>query len=430
MPEQEAENTEEITEEEPEEKPPETSTQPKPAGFTRWFGDRLESCDLFDRRIAAERRRAGLPRGISTADYIGKAMWIVFVLIVISGIGLLAGYVPVISGAFNSVERIQTDFPFGWWFRGVHKWGTDLFIILAIARLVRLAYRRGYKSTGEFGWIWALAVLAIGMVAGLTGYLLVWHQRAFWMGSVLQSDPLFSEGVWPFGGLGLKGRAAEMITGGNEITQSALTFFFVLHITLAFVILLPAFCRRLSKHRMVPKFRHFSLYVPPGLIWAILGLLTFIALVMPPPLGSPSDGVLNPNPIISDWYFLGCYQLIDMLTPTIAGWIIGIGILIGILLPWIDRSRDKGPRPAVTALLTAGLLTWLILTLKALGWAISAPVVFLTIAIVWIISFVMAAMAEYQPRKPAKIEAEEEAEEIVEETGEAEDTGEEEVVAE
>jgi quinol-cytochrome oxidoreductase complex cytochrome b subunit len=430
MPEYEAENTDETTEPEPEElepsepepseeevpeeepgeveaeaAPTKPAKRPEPGGVARWFGDRFDSCDLFDSQIAAERHRTGLEEGAAPVDYIGKAMWVVFVLIVISGIGLFGGYVPTISGAFNSVERIQTDFTFGWWFRGVHKWGTDLFIILAIARLVRLAYRRGYKSTGEFGWIWALAVLAIGMTAGLTGYLLVWHQRAFWMGSILQSNPLSFEGVRPLGGLGLKGWAAELITGGTEITASALTGIFVLHITLALAIVVPVFCRRLAKRRMVPKFRNLSFYVPPGLLWTVLGVLTFIALILPPPTGSPSDGILKPNPIIADWFFLGCYQLIDMLTPTIAGWIIGIGFLIGILLPWIDRSRVKGPRPAVTALIVAALFTWLALTLKALEWNISAPVIFIIIAIFWIIAFVLAAMAEYQPLKPEEIEA-------------------------
>jgi len=422
MPEYEAENTNESTEPEltepeiteqelPEEEPvvieaaPEPPERPKPDGVVGWFTERFDSCDLFDSQIPAERRRAGLEEGVSPIDYIGKAMWVVFVLLIISGIGLLAGYVPTVAGAFNSIERIQADFPFGWWFRGVHKWGTDLFIILAIARLVRLAYRRGYKSTGEFGWIWALAVLAIGMTAGLTGYLLVWHQRAFWMGSILQSDPLSSEGVWPLGGLGLKGWAAEQVTGGTEITPSVLTGIFVLHLTLAFAILVPVFCRQLAKRRMVPKFRHLSLYVPPGLLWAVLGILTFIALILPPPTGSPSDGILKPNPIISDWFFLGCYQLIDILTPTIAGWIIGIGILVGILLPWIDRSSAKGPRPAVTALIIATLFTWFALTLKAFGWTVSAPWIFIIIAVVWILAFALAAMAEYEPLRPEDIEA-------------------------
>ena len=414
MPDNGLENIEELTEIEAEEPaeievkelPPVITSRRRRMGFTAWWRSRSGAWDLFDSLTAGERRRAGLPQGAWSVDYLGKAMWVVFVLIVISGIGLLAGYVPTVSGAFSSVERIQNEMSLGWWFRGVHKWGTDLFIILGILRLVRLAYRRGYKSTGEFTWIWALLVLAIGMAAGLTGYLLVWHQRAFWMGSVLQSDPMASESVQPLGGLGLKGWVAERIVGGVQVTQSALTIIFVIHIALGFIVLLSAFCLRLIARRLVPKYRHFSLCIPPGLVWAILGFLTFIALILPPPVGGPSDGILTPMPILSDWYFLGCYQLIGALTPTIAGWLIGIGFLVGFLLPWIDRSRAKGARPAVTLLIAAGLLTWLIFTLKALGWAVADYGILVITALVWLIALILAAMAEYRPRKAESDESE------------------------
>jgi len=355
---------------------------------------RIEACDLFDGLAAFERKRAGLPSAGAPFDFLGKALWIVFVLIVISGVGLLAGYSPTVTGAFSSVERMQTSFPMGWWLRGAHKYCTDLFVILALLRLVRIAYRRAYKSPAEISWISSLVVLAVGMVAGLTGYLLVWHQRAFRMGRIFEGDIMTYEAAHPLGGLGLHGWPAGWILGGDEISQQALMAIFVAHIALGFLLMLAALCWRVTARKKVPAYRHFSPETAWPLFWSILAAVTVVAILFPPPLGSPSDGLLKPHPILADWYLLGCYQLIDILTPPAAVSLILLGFVLGALIPWIDRSSAKGPRPLVTSIVTAGLATWLIFTLKGLGWSISPAGILGLTAVVWFIAVIVGAMGE------------------------------------
>ncbi len=385
--------------------PAPASVRGKP-GFPVWLRDRSESCDLFDFLIAGERKRTGLPEGTASVDLLGKALWVTFVLVIISGIGLLAGYLPTITGAFSSVEHIQTSFPLGWWLRGVHKWGTDLFIILAVCRLIRLAYRRAYKSPGEFTWLAAIGILAIGVVTGLTGYLLVWHQRAFWMGEALTGPVGYSsfDAMYPLGGLGLKGSIATLILGGDVITQSVLRNIFALHIVPGFLIILAAFFWRMYPGRKVPKVRHFSTWVPMSLVWTVIGGLTILALILPPPLGGAVDGFIKPHPIFADWYLLPLYELLECVTPgtTLTVLIVVSGIII--LLPWVDRSAARGPRPSVTALILAGLATWLIFTIRALGWPISGAGMLGLTALVWLIALVLGIIAEYKPQSSQQSE--------------------------
>lgn len=349
-----------------------------------WFSRMARACDLFDAMPSSERRSSGLPSGKQPIDLLGKALWVAFALVVLSGVGLLAGYRPTVSGALSSVEYIQTSMPAGWWLRGVHKYACDLFVILAAIRLFRIAYRRAYRRGGGFTWIAALGFLAFGMISGLTGYLLVWNQRAFFSGRLLGAAAQRFEEAYPLGGLGLEGWLSRVLLGGESISQSFLTIVLALHIALSVVVLLVVLRWRLAPRYQSPRHRAFEPAIPRGLVWLILIGLSVLALLIPPPLGTSADRLLAPRPIISDWYFLAFYHFFRFVTPASAITVMSIGLVIAIFLPWLDRSRKRGPRPGVLALICAAALTWLILTLSmATGERAGAAVVGVS-AIVWL----------------------------------------------
>ncbi len=372
----------------------------EPDRLPGWIESRIESCDLFDAMIPLERLRSGLGEGVQGIDLVGKALWITFAVVVITGIGLLAGYSPSTAGAFSSVVNIQNGGGLGWLMRGAHKYGTDLFVILAVIRLARLAYRRSYKSGGEITWIAAIGVLLVGIISGVTGYLLVWNQRIFTSGRLLDRGVWNFEDIYPLGGLGLRGWAGDVLSGPDGLSQEVLTRVFEVHIGLSLIVIFLVFFWRNMKRNQVPVKSHFSLKIPGSLLWTILGGLAFLALVFPVPLGIPSDGVLKPHPIFADWYALAFYEFSSMFKPHMNGVILSLGVLLAILLPWVDRSLKQGPRPAVTSLIVASLLTWFILTIKALGWAITYPEVLITLSVIWFVSFGIGYLREIRERKP------------------------------
>ena len=365
------------------------------------FGERTEECDPFDSMPLRERNRAGLPLRASQVDFLGKALWVSFAVVALSGIALLAGYRPTVDSSFSSTEYIQESFFGGWWIRGIHKYGTDLFVLLAGLRLLRLAYRRAYRKPGELGWIVAIATLLFGMISGLTGYLLVWNQKAFWTGRVL-ADMSGPGSVQPLGGLGLGGWLSDVFAGADGMSQSTLSAIFAVHIALSILFLLFAMRWRLAARMQAPRHRSFTPELSSRLILSILAALTLIALIFPPPLGSPLDKGFSPHPIAADWYMLAIYQIVQSMSPgaSIAIFVLGLAILI--LLPWLDRSGTSGPRPMITALIIAALLSWFVLTVAAAsqiwtaGWTLGLA------AMLWL--FAIAAGLWDESRPPSERE--------------------------
>jgi len=364
-------------------------------GVDRWFRDRIESCDLFDGLTAFERHVSRTEGGPSLWDLIGKAMWVTFALVVISGIGLMGGYSPTTSGSFISVENIQTSYPLGWWLRGVHKWGCDLFLMLALLRILRIAVRRAYKAGGEFTWLGSFGILFLAWIGGLTGYLLIWNQRVFEAGDM---QALTTEGasefekLYPLGGLGLSGWFSQVLLGGLEMSQAGLSAYYTLHIACGMIILLLALFWRTMSRAKFPSHRNFDLKIPPALFWTVVGALSLLALVLPPPLGSAVDTILKPHPALSDWYYHDFYQLVESLGPTVGCTVFALGLFIAIFLPWIDRAPPGRPRAGVNGLIIGWFATTSILISKAFGWEIPDPAMFILIALVWIfiLGFVIA----------------------------------------
>lgn len=377
--------------------------------YGSWWIDRVGSCDLFDAMVLDEKARTGPGDELKTGDLLGKALWISFLVVVISGIGLLAGYSPSISGAFASVEKIQNGGGLGWLLRGVHKYGTDLFIILAVLRLIRIAYRRGYKSGGELGWVCALVALIFGIISGLTGYLLIWNQRIFASGSLTAGEVLAFEDIFPLGGLGLKGWPAQWLAGSEGMTQGMLTTVFAVHIGLSAIGLLFFVFWRHMKRDQTELRKHFSLKIPRGVIWYIIGALVLLSLIIPPPLGISSDGILKPHPFLADWFLLGLYEFADIFPSGVLNFIILFSLALAVFLPWIDRSTEPGPRPSMTALITAVLLSWFVLTVRALGIRIPDFWVLSTISIIWFICFGIGIAREIRfvnkPKNPGDMGA-------------------------
>lgn len=107
---------------------------------------------------------------------------------------------------------------------------------------------------------------------------------------------------------------------------------------------------------------------------ACILLLAWLGLVFEAPLDVPADPDFTPNPAKAPWYFLGIQELLLYFDPWLAGVVIPLLIISGlILIPLLDTDpRGAGyysfrRRIWATLPFTAGLLLLALLTVMAAG---------------------------------------------------------------
>ena len=74
----------------------------------------------------------------------------------------------------------------------------------------------------------------------------------------------------------------------------------------------------------------------------------------------------TPNPSKAPWYFLGLQEMLTMFHPMVAGVTIpGIGLILLVMAPYIDKNPSKAPedRKFAISLMTVHLMFWAVLVM-------------------------------------------------------------------
>jgi ubiquinol-cytochrome c reductase cytochrome b subunit len=105
-------------------------------------------------------------------------------------------------------------------------------------------------------------------------------------------------------------------------------------------------------------------------IFLVLAVLVLLVMLRPAPMEPPADPFNTPAHIKPEWYFLSAYQGLKLAeyfaflgswAPKVLGILgQGIGVLLLVLLPFLDRNPERNPRkrPVVVKL---GILALIIL---------------------------------------------------------------------
>jgi len=314
----------------------------------KWVEDHINGIDIFDEHY--------IDKAKTDPWYtLGSLVWLFWMLTIVSGCLLMAIYIPSINEAYDSIVKIQFQIPFGAIIRGIHKYGADAVIIAATMRLYRIFIACDYKPNREFNVAIALITLLFGMYSGLTGYLLIWNQRAFWATKVFATFPTYVEQFYLMGPTHIGINTSQILLGGSSIGQATMTRFYSFHTAFTLLALI-------AYELYIYKTGHKRLNISWKLASIPIAMVVITAIILPAQIGHRADPNVTPLPILSDWYFLALYQFLKYMEPV---WATALTVLIPltvIVLPFFDLGPETRllKRPIFLMVVIMGFLEFLI----------------------------------------------------------------------
>ena len=114
---------------------------------------------------------------------LGGISFVAFIILTITGILLGFYYIPdgtieftrtgdVTSAAYESMNFIMNDVPFGFMIRGLHHWSAHVMIAAVFLHMMRVYFTGAYKKPRELNWILGVILLLVTLFFGYSGYLL------------------------------------------------------------------------------------------------------------------------------------------------------------------------------------------------------------------------------------------------------------------
>jgi quinol-cytochrome oxidoreductase complex cytochrome b subunit len=317
----------------------------------------------------------------SVLYYLGGMTLFFFLVQVVTGTLLLLYYRPGPDDAFESVELLMTQVPFGWLVRSLHSWSSNLMVFFAALHLGSVFFLRAYRRPRELTWVSGALLFLLVLAFSFSGYLLPWNQLAFFATKV---------GTDIAGALPLVGEPMlRFLRGGDRVTGATLSRFFGWHVCvlpLVTLMLLGAHLVLVQVHGMsVPPreeaagakrrpmrfFPHFALRELFG--WTLaLGVLATLAAVFPWELGEKADPFAPAyRDIRPEWYFVFMFETLKLVPggeifgvelEAIPLLFFGLAAAALVVVPFLGRtSRADRIRTGVGAVASAyvvGMTAW------------------------------------------------------------------------
>jgi ubiquinol-cytochrome c reductase cytochrome b subunit len=170
------------------------------------------------------------PKNFNFWYIFGSLALLVLVIQIVTGIFLVMHYKPDAAKAFESVEYIMRDVPWGWLVRYMHSTGASAFFVVVYLHMYRGLIYGSYRKPRELVWIFGCAIFLVLMAEAFMGYLLPWGQMSYWGAQVIVN--LFS--AIPFIGPDL----ALLIRGDYVVSDATLNRFFSFHVIAVPLVLL------------------------------------------------------------------------------------------------------------------------------------------------------------------------------------------------
>jgi len=333
-------------------------------GFLLWLNNRLP-VDAFMRD---QLTGYYAPKNFNFWYFFGVLSLVALVMQLVTGIFLTMHYKVGEATAFDSVEYIMREVPYGWLLRYAHSTGASAFFIVVYLHMFRAFLYGSYKAPRELLWLFGMAVYMALMAEAFMGYVLPWGNMSYWGAQVIVN--LF--GTIPVIGPGL----VEWIRGDYGIADATLNRFFSLHVVAVPLVLLLLVALHLVALRHngsnnpdgieikankgpdgkpvdgIPFHPYYTVKDTVGLgvflmLFAVVLFFvpTFGGLFLEAPNFEPAQPLNTPLHIAPVWYFTPFYAILRAVPDQQMGALLMALSLVGFfLLPWLDRSPVKSTR--------------------------------------------------------------------------------------
>jgi menaquinol-cytochrome c reductase cytochrome b subunit len=196
-----------------------------------WLDERLGVSEVVD----AELHRPVPNYATAAYRYLGAVVVILIGVEFITGFLLGLYYVPDGAGhpapAYTSVVFIQHTAYLGWLIRGVHFWGANLLLVVALGYMSAVFWNGDYRAPRELNWMIGVLIFLVIVLFSFTGSLLPWDANSYLARarevSIISGSGVLPEGVSSF--------IKTLVQGGPLVGPATLLRFFMAH-----VVLLPA----------------------------------------------------------------------------------------------------------------------------------------------------------------------------------------------
>ena len=337
---------------------------PVRTGFLGWLNKRLP-VDAFMRD---QLTNYYAPKNFNIWYFFGSLALLILVMQLVTGIFLTMHYKVGELTAFDSVEYIMREVPYGWLLRYLHSTGASAFFIVVYLHMFRAMLYGSYKAPRELLWLFGMVIYLALMAEAFMGYVLPWGNMSFWGAQVIVN--LF--GTVPVIGPGL----VEWIRGDYGIADATLNRFFSLHVVAVPLVLLLLVALHLVALRQtgsnnpdgveikankgadgkpidgIPFHPYYTVKDIVG-VGVFLTLFCIVVFFMPTFGGifleQPNFEVANPMStplhIAPVWYFTPFYAILRAVPDQQLGALaMALSLVCFLLLPWLDRSPVKSTR--------------------------------------------------------------------------------------
>lgn len=288
-----------------------------------------------------------LPAHAGWRHALGGITYVLFMILVVSGVLLSFYYRPSAQEAYPSIRHIVSGVPFGWLIRGIHVWAATLIVVAALLHMARVFLSGAYKPPRETNWIVGFLLLLVILAFGATGYLLPWDQWSYW--TVTEA----LEALADFPGVG--GFVAGLLMGDILVTGATLGRFYAWHVILLPWITLGLLMLHFSlvrKHGIAPPpaDRRSSApgvrFYPTHLLRSFIAGVLLLAIVMslgaalPRSVGDPANPYLVPDSLVSSWIVADVTMAVIRFAGPVGFALLTLLALAVALLPLFDRGPE------------------------------------------------------------------------------------------
>lgn len=258
--------------------------------------------------------------------HLGGISVLLFLIACISGCYIFIFYNINPRHAWDSVEKISDNF-FNAWMRNIHRYASDLLVVFTILHLLHTLIAGKFKRL--LSWISGVISFLIVISIGITGFILVWDQKAKLTGyltaKLFSGLPIFDPsimGAFLLNDLSVVGGFFKVALFGH-IALSLITIIIIwIHVL------------RIAQPKIFP---------PKKLITYCLIAIGIISILFPVKSDPPAQLTNLPTETTFDWFYYFGYYLMKIFNVW-QNWaiMIGSGIILCVI-PYLVKRKDKAP---------------------------------------------------------------------------------------